>query len=166
MWAHALILCMWLSICIWELEKHLTKTPWFIAIHVTPGTAIYWKFWHENSRMVNVRNLKFFFSFLLNKSNSWRMCLCKNGFIICSNILICYLKDYLCLLEHYHLDCYWPTIQEPLIAFVYVCVYLKYSHSPYPLPSNYVVSEASVTLSKSVYDHYAHCFQYSIIQWL
>lgn len=91
MWAHVLVLCMWLSICIRELEKHLTKTPWFIAMHVTPGTAIYWKFWHDNSRMVNVRNLKFF-SFLLSKYNSWRMCLCKIGFIISSNILTCYLK--------------------------------------------------------------------------
>ena len=67
-------------------------------------------------------------------------------------------KGIMCvLIEHYHWDYYWPTVQESLIVFVYVCVYLKYSNSPYPLPSNYVVSEASVTLSKSVYDHYAHC---------
>ena len=74
-------------------------------------------------------------------------------------------KGIMCvLLEHYCWDYYWPTIQERLIVFVYVCVCLKYSHSPYPLQSNYVVSEASVTLSKSVYDHYAHCVQCSLIQ--
>lgn len=93
--------CVCVCVCVkmhqcMEVGEVFNENPVIYCNVCHTRNCYLWKTLHENSRMLNVRNLELFF--LLSKCRSWRICLSKNDFIIFENILTRYLKEIMWIL--------------------------------------------------------------------